>query len=76
MPLRNTGTAEVQLHSCLTSALDGGKQSTSCHGCFTDVQRPCYPLNRRLGEPQGHFGEDKNPLPMPEMEPCITQPIA
>jgi len=40
------------------------------------AKRPWYPLNRRLAEPQGHFEEDKNPLPMPEMEPWITQPIA
>jgi hypothetical protein len=34
--------------------------------------RPLYPLNRRLGALQsysGRFGEEKNILPLPEIEP-------
>jgi hypothetical protein len=39
----------------------------------------CYPLDRRLGGPQsrsGHGGEEKNPQPLPELEPLIIQPVA
>jgi hypothetical protein len=27
-----------------------------------------YPLNGRLGEPQSHFGEERNLFPLPEFE--------
>jgi hypothetical protein len=38
-----------------------------------------YPLNRGLGGPQrpsGHFGEQKNQLPLPTIEPLIIQAVA
>jgi hypothetical protein len=53
MSLRHVGGAEVQLHSILTSALDGGESSSRlCH--FICEKQPWYPLNRRLGGPQSY----------------------
>jgi hypothetical protein len=48
--------AEVQLHSFLTSALDGDKRSTSCPSHFTSGKERWYPLNRRLGGTQSQSG--------------------
>jgi hypothetical protein len=53
--VKTYGWAEVQLHALLTSALDGGEWSASCHGSQ-------YPYHRRLGGPQsgsGRGGEDE-----------------
>ena len=65
----------VELHSFLTSALDRGKQSTSCPGLFTPRQEPQHPLNRRLGGQSGHFGNKKNLFPLLGYEPHIIQPV-
>jgi hypothetical protein len=54
--LRLTGGVEVQLRSFLTSALDGGKWSTTHTGRFTHGKGHRYPLNRRLGGPQTQHG--------------------
>jgi hypothetical protein len=40
--------SELQLHSFLTSALDGGEWLTSRSGRFTPGKEPRYPVNRRL----------------------------
>jgi hypothetical protein len=40
---------------------------------------PWYPLDRRLGGPQSRSGggdEEKNPRPLPGLEPPIIQPVA
>jgi hypothetical protein len=42
-------------------------------------KRPSYPLDRRLGGPQGRFGrcgEEINSHPLPGLEPPIVQPVA
>jgi len=38
---------EVQLHSFLTSAIDGGEWSASRSGRFAPNEGALYPLNRR-----------------------------
>jgi hypothetical protein len=46
---------------------------------YPQVNRPWYPLDRRLGGPQsrsGCGGENKNSKPLQELEPPINQPIA
>jgi hypothetical protein len=42
-------------------------------------KKPCFPLYRRLGGPQGLSGsgvEDENPQPLPGLEPPTIQPVA
>jgi hypothetical protein len=71
--------AEVQLHSSLTSVLDGGKWSTSHPGWFTPRKEPQYPLNMKLGGPQswsGHYREEKNLLLLPQFKPLAGQSVA
>jgi hypothetical protein len=55
---------DVQLHTFLILALDGGEWSVSCLGCFTSQGKSMwYPLDRRLGGPRsqsGCSGEGKN----------------
>jgi hypothetical protein len=55
-PWRHIGGTEVQLHSFLTSALDGGEWSTSRSGRFTPGKETRYLLNRRLGGSQRRSG--------------------
>jgi hypothetical protein len=46
---------------------------------YPQVKTLCYPLDRRLGEPQsrsGHSGEEKNSQPLPGLELPIIQPVA
>jgi hypothetical protein len=41
-------------------------------------KEPRQPLDRRLDGPQrrsGHFGEEKNPLPLPGIELFVVQPV-
>ena len=35
---------DVQLHSLLTFAVDGGDWSTACHGCFIQWASPRHPV--------------------------------
>ena len=66
--------AVVQLHSFLTLALDRGVSFT----LYLCTNRSPHLLNRRLGGPQswsGRFGEEKNLLPLPGIEPHITQSL-
>ena len=61
MSQRHIWEEEVQLHSFLILALDGGEWLTSRPGHV-----PSFPFNRRLGKPQnqsGHF------LSLPGFEP-------
>ena len=63
----------------VTSTLDGGEWSTSCYGHFSHEKKKKHPMNGRLGRPQNwseHSGEEKNLLPMPEIESQIVQPTA
>jgi hypothetical protein len=58
---------EVQLHTFLTSALDGDVWSDSYTGQFTHL----YPLDSRLGGPQwlsGHSGKEKMSAPLSGIE--------
>jgi hypothetical protein len=58
---------EVLLHSFLFSALYGGKWFTRCPGHITLEEELLYALNWRLDGLQigfGHFGEEKNLLPL------------
>jgi hypothetical protein len=61
----------------LTSAVDGGEWSASRPGRFIARGRsPRYPLDRRLGGPQGQSGrcgEEKN-LAVPGIEPGPSSP--
>jgi hypothetical protein len=49
----------------LTSALDGGVWSTRRPGRFTSRERDRYPLDRRLGGPQGWSGRVRKISPPP-----------
>jgi hypothetical protein len=64
---------EVQLHTFLTSVLDGGEWSNSRPGRFIPGRKnPRYLLDRRLGGPQswcGRSGEEKNSQPPPGIKP-------
>jgi hypothetical protein len=52
------GGADVEIHIFLTSALVGDEWSASRTCCFTPGgTSPWYPLDRRLGGPQRHFGQ-------------------
>lgn len=53
---RHTGEAEVNLHLCLTSVLDGGEWCTSHGGHLTPQEWTRYPLNRRPVGPQSRCG--------------------
>ena len=50
------GGLEVQLHSFLTSILDGGGWLTPRSGRFIAGKETLYLLNRKLGEPQNLSG--------------------
>jgi len=59
-------------------AFDKGKCSVSRPGRFTRGKGYRYPSNRMLGGPQSRyerFGERKILLTLPELEPCIIQPV-
>ena len=75
-PWGYTKKAEVQLHSFLTSALDGGKWLTSRPGSLTPRKDP---LNSRLCRTQsryGRLGENKYLLPLPGFKFRTVQPVA
>jgi hypothetical protein len=45
---------------------------------YPGERAPQYTFNRRLGQPPGpvyYFGEEKELLPLPEIEPQIIQPV-
>jgi hypothetical protein len=70
---------QVQFHAFLTSALNGGEWSASQPAALSQGESPWYPLDRRLGRPQGPSGrgsEEKNSWPLPGLEPPIILPIA
>jgi hypothetical protein len=46
---------------------------------YSQGETPWYSLKRSVYKPQnlaGHFGKQKNPLPLPRIEPQIFRPIA
>jgi len=64
---------EVQLRPFLLLAVDGGKWLTSRTGHFIPQGKsPQNPLNMRLVGPNSqsvYFGEQKNPVPLPGLNP-------
>jgi len=79
MQWRHVGGVEVYIHSFLTTAVGGGEWSTSFPCCCTPVKEPQYPLNRRLDGAHswsGHFGDEKNLLPLLGFKPQIVQPTS
>jgi hypothetical protein len=62
----------------LTSALEGGEWSASCPGRFNPGgKKHRYQLDRRLGGPHsrpGHYGQEKNLLPLPGIKPGPSSP--
>jgi len=55
-PRRHTGGEEVQLHSFLTTTLDGGEWSVSQPDRFTAGKKSRYLLKKRLGEAHRRSG--------------------
>jgi hypothetical protein len=67
---------DVQLHSFLTSKLDGVEWSVSRPGRLTPGKEPLVPLDRRLDGPHsrsGRGGEEKNSQPLPGHEPPVIR---
>jgi hypothetical protein len=61
----------VQLHSFLTSALNGSGQP------YAPGKQPQYPLNQRLSGPQsqsGDFGEQEVSCPCPDSNSGSSNP--
>jgi hypothetical protein len=71
IPYTHTGGAEVEIHSFLIGALDGGEWSASRCGRSTPGNKARYPLRRGLDDSEG-----KNLLHQPGSEPWIVQPVA
>ena len=67
---RHMEEVEVQFHSFLAVALDGDEWSMSYPGHFTP-RKEMWALSQ-----SGQFEEEKNPFPLPGIEPQIIQPIA
>jgi len=70
---------ESQLHSFLTSALDGGEWFNLRLVCFAPGERTWHPISGRLIGPRrwfGRVGEQKNLMPLPGTEPRIVKPTA
>jgi len=66
------------MHAFFTSVLDVGEWSASRLGRFTPGKgAPKFPLDKSLGGQQsrsGRGGEEKNPLPLPGIEPQSSNP--
>ena len=63
---------EVQFHSFLTAALDGGEWSDSRRGCFTTERESRYAMNRKLcglWSQSERFSERTNILPLRDSNP-------
>jgi hypothetical protein len=63
-----------------SGSIGGGEWSVS-HPLplYSQIKRPWYPLDRRLGGPQSRSerkGEERNSQPLPGLEPAIIQPVA
>jgi hypothetical protein len=70
---------EVHFYPFLTLAKCGCQWTASCFSCFTPRKNPSTHCIRRLGRAQSWcvcFGDEKNPLAVPESELQIVQPVA
>jgi hypothetical protein len=79
MPWRRIRGVKVQLHSLLSSAIDGGEWSNLNLGLFTFGKESRYPLNRRISGPQGlsdGFCRRENLLSLPRLEPRTVKSLA
>ena len=64
-----------KFHSFLTFALDGDEWSVSSHGRFKPGKELRHLLNKGVHELQSRSGrsrEQKNALPLPELEPRLV----
>jgi len=59
----------------LTSALDGVGWSTPRPGRSLPLGKTRYPLNRRLGGPQGRSGQVRSISPPPGFDSRTVQPV-
>jgi hypothetical protein len=60
----------------MTSALEGGEWLASRPGRTLPPGKTRYPLHRRLGGPQGRFGQVRKISPPPGFDPRTVQPVA
>ena len=57
-------------------ALEGGEGSASRPGRSLPLGKTRYPLYRRLGGPQGRYGQVRKISPPPGIDPRTVQPVA
>ena len=60
----------------MTTALERGEGSASRPGRSLPPGKTRYPLNRRLGRPQGRSGKVRKISPPPGFDPRTVQPVA
>jgi hypothetical protein len=60
----------------MTTALEGGEVSASRPGRSLPPGKTRYPLYRRLGGPQGRFGQVRKTSSPPGFDPPPVQPVA
>ena len=53
-----------------------GEGSASRPGHYLPPEKTRYPLHRRLGGPQGRFGQVRKISPQPEFDPRTVQRVA
>jgi hypothetical protein len=59
----------------MTTALEEGEGSVSRSGRFLPPEKTRYSLYRRLGGPQGRFGQVRDILPPPGFDLQTVQPV-
>jgi hypothetical protein len=59
----------------MTTALEEGEGSASRPGRSLHPGKTRYPLYRRVGGPQGRFGQVRKISPPPGFDPRIVQPV-
>ena len=70
---------DPQIHSCLTTELDGGGWSTSRTAPLYPLERNLVPVKWEVEWTQSwsaRFGAEINVLPLPGFEPRIVHPVA
>ena len=60
----------------MITALEGGEGSASRPGRSLPLGKTRYPLYRRLGGPQGRYGQVRKISPTPGFDPRNVQPVA